>query len=488
METYMMEYHQKYTEYIRIPLIFRILGNDYDLITFENSKCIKQNDDIQPELKELVSKLKPMVAGFKVSCSGGRELIYIDMKKSFPTMKNVGIIKDITGGEYYDIEYVLSKINKCNTETYFFNSKDNTDNITFKPNLYNASITSLSNKKNHIFVLNTNDSNIKKKIKIALNFLQKKGDLFLEFTIPKTVDDLKFYHKIMKYFDSMDFIESNISQMSFIVFRTLNVKQTHDFNKFVEKINKIIHNKKKQIVQNIHKSKYIQERYDANPAFIHKAYKFLISKAMNWADDHQMKINTYYIYKMKKLNRIEILKRHFPPTNYEKLKINFTSLYSIDTNDTLREFMKIIQDNFDKNNIMLDGTAHIGCNTINFAKYFKKVIGIEINDMNYQFLKNNVGVYGLNNVKIIKGDFTKLFHKLKFDVLYLDPPWNSIYYKIEKSKDMYLSGINIVDILTPNMNFCIKIPKNFNFNPFFYKFSSIKVYNLKNISILVHKN
>ena len=46
-----------------------------------------------------------------------------------------------------------------------------------------------------------------------------------------------------------------------------------------------------------------------------------------------------------------------------------------------------------KDCVITDATANIGGNTINFAKHFKKVNSIEISDINFKALKNNINVY-----------------------------------------------------------------------------------------------
>lgn len=543
MKTSLSTYFDKYVEYINLSPLHRILANDYELVTLEKSKTLlrKQVKTYDREFQfkypfinfeTFVKLFKPMIAGFTQSYLGNREPIYIALKSQFPMMKNVGIIKnigpsEIEGGKlygYYDLEYVLQNINKCTTLTHFFYFNWNLDiPYTFQPSQYPSSLNGLTKNKDAIFIMSFSytqkehpDYEIKslpymiKLTKSGLNSLNQDGDLYVEFTVPRTDKYIQFYYKIYQKFKRVTKIESVESNVTFLVYKSFNgsakddsankLPIAHDgqlggtthpcrltYDEFANYILTIVDSKISKLNKHIKKAMLIKSRLK-NRHFFNKAYNFLISKGIEWSHANNMKINPYYDFKLKKLNETDIVKRFFPPTNYKNLMINFSTLYSIDDYRTTDQCAEIIRKHFGADKTILDGTAHIGANTISFAKHFKSVIAVEIDRTNYKYLCNNIKTYNLDNVQTIHGDFVKVINeKPQYDVLFLDPPWNSIYYKLEKSKDLFLSDINITDILKTDMNFCIKIPKNYNFTPFYTKYKQIYVYNLSHISLIIHK-
>jgi hypothetical protein len=118
---------------------------------------------------------------------------------------------------------------------------------------------------------------------------------------------------------------------------------------------------------------------------------------------------------------------------------------------------------------------------------FLKVDSIEYNQENFDALKHNVGVYGLENVNLHFGDSTRIYG-WHTDVLYIDAPWGGPDYKEKEDMDLYL-GTERVDIFVkyvvnqiwkPSYIF-LKVPRNYNFKRF-SDFSSqvfvIRSYNL----------
>lgn len=159
---------------------------------------------------------------------------------------------------------------------------------------------------------------------------------------------------------------------------------------------------------------------------------------------------------------------------YENIKMTEVGLYSISNrhdSGTLTRILNqcILSWNLKTSSIVVtDGTAGIGGNSIAFAMMFKKVNAIEIDNVQYNALVNNVDVYRLNNVDTYIGNCLKIIPLLEQHIIFLDPPWGGRLYKKEKKLDLSLSGIPLVSIVNLWKKKCtnlemiaLKIPKNF---------------------------
>jgi hypothetical protein len=185
-----------------------------------------------------------------------------------------------------------------------------------------------------------------------------------------------------------------------------------------------------------------------------------------------------------------ILNNTFPDkTNIDKTKLKMTTegLYSVSGKDGARFITKIILKNMKKNyNITItDCTANNGSETLMFAKYFYKVNSIEIDDINYEVLKNNINIYKYKNINLIKGNSIIELEKLKQDVIVIDAPWGGPNYKNEKQLKLFLDNLELSDIFNQFKNkaklFVLKVPINYNINnlilnSLLYK---IKIYSYK---------
>ena len=164
---------------------------------------------------------------------------------------------------------------------------------------------------------------------------------------------------------------------------------------------------------------------------------------------------------------------------YENLKMTEIGLYSISNrhdSGTLTRILNqcILSWNMKANAMIItDGTAGIGGNSIAFGMTFKKVNAVEIDEMQYNALVNNVDVYKLNNVNCHFGNCLKIIPLLDQHIIFLDPPWGGKLYKKVKKLDLFLSGIPLVFIVNLWKKKCknlemvaLKIPKNFSLENF----------------------
>lgn len=189
---------------------------------------------------------------------------------------------------------------------------------------------------------------------------------------------------------------------------------------------------------------------------------------------------------------------YFPETkNANKLKITNVGRYSITKPNEAEFTSQIIKDYIKspKTKTITDGTAGLGGNVINFAKHFKKVVGVEKNKLHYEMLKNNVGVYKLKNVDVINADYTDVYQTIKQDIVYMDPPWGGPQYKKYQAVRLFMSGTHLPTIVNNLKDkaqlVALKVPYNFDFNNFirFVKYSQITIRNIPNARykiIIVH--
>ena len=146
-----------------------------------------------------------------------------------------------------------------------------------------------------------------------------------------------------------------------------------------------------------------------------------------------------------------------------------------------------------KNLAILDGTANVGGDVINFAlnPNVARVVAIEINPETFAMLENNIRVYGKllilqSEIKSALRIYTKLEKKIQaiqgnsldiigkcadgehFDILFLDAPWGGTSYKTQKFLDLEMSGKKLADVVVMAQkcrnidNIILKIPFNYN--------------------------
>ena len=132
--------------------------------------------------------------------------------------------------------------------------------------------------------------------------------------------------------------------------------------------------------------------------------------------------------KYKKIGRI------FPRleniTDISKLRIDKVGEYSISIPEDAQKTSKIILQIINNNDIIItDATAGVGGNSISFADNFKLVNSIELDPNRFEYLKNNLSIYKLKNIKLYNSDFLQIISLLKQDVVFIDPPWGGKDYK-----------------------------------------------------------
>jgi hypothetical protein len=169
----------------------------------------------------------------------------------------------------------------------------------------------------------------------------------------------------------------------------------------------------------------------------------------------------------------------FPQMNgidYNKLQMSLNSSYSITKPKDAKQIEGFINKYIGgKNLTILDGTANVGGDVINFGlnPNVEKVVAIEINADTFSKLENNIRVYGLEKkIKAIHGNSLDIIEKCAdrdhFDILFLDAPWGGKSYKKHKFLNLEMSGKKLVDVVKMAQkcqnidNIILKIPFNYN--------------------------
>ena len=187
----------------------------------------------------------------------------------------------------------------------------------------------------------------------------------------------------------------------------------------------------------------------------------------------------------------------FPATNTNEsdklLADDETITFITKPNDT-KQICSIIQNYINKyisydKAVIIDATACIGGDTIAFSKCFHNVISIEIDKQRYEYLKNNINVFKLQNVQYINGNCIDIINKLPYyDIIYVDPPWGGKDYKQHKNLKLSISDIPIdnliLDFFDINKTVCVpklvvlKLPMNYDIKYLFETINSKNEYNI----------
>ena len=180
--------------------------------------------------------------------------------------------------------------------------------------------------------------------------------------------------------------------------------------------------------------------------------------------------------------------------NNKKLQITDKGLYSISKyydaswiTDIIGRFISNYTNLIVSNTSIIDGTAGIGGNSINFAKYFSKVYAIEINQTHCDVLKNNIEALNISNIDIYFDNFLNIIDKIKSnsDIFFFDPPWGGKSYKNFKYFNLKIGKLPIQDVINILYDkkykyVILKAPYNLNI--------SSLLENVKYENMNIHKN
>lgn len=188
----------------------------------------------------------------------------------------------------------------------------------------------------------------------------------------------------------------------------------------------------------------------------------------------------YIKYKLKYLelknNKIVKIKRkqkrkiysNVKKSDLDKLIFTEESLYSVSKIKGSQFLIDVIRQYYrePKKLILTDATANVGSDSINLSYHLKKINAIEIDEINYKALVNNINVLKIRNIETFNSDSNEIIPNLKQDIIYVDAPWGGRGYKNKKKLDLYLGNINISQFYLNNKDhaklFIFKVPYNYN--------------------------
>ena len=152
---------------------------------------------------------------------------------------------------------------------------------------------------------------------------------------------------------------------------------------------------------------------------------------------------------------------------YNKLLFTEESIYSSSKIEGSKLLKNIISENFSNKDITItDGTANIGTDSIFLSNYFNKINSVEISNINYNALANNVNVFEKTNINTILGDIIIVIENLIQDVIYIDAPWGGRDYKKNDKMKLFLGNLEILDFYKKFRNkakvFIFKVPYNYD--------------------------
>jgi 16S rRNA G966 N2-methylase RsmD len=159
--------------------------------------------------------------------------------------------------------------------------------------------------------------------------------------------------------------------------------------------------------------------------------------------------------------------------NKKQLKITDKGLYSISKYQDAQWISHEIIRFLNSQNInaceetIIDSTACVGGNTINFTRYFKFVEAIEINPTHYKVLKNNIEALSIQNARIHLDSFLNIYQNFSNKIFYMDPPWGRSLYKKFKYFNLKIGKYPISTIINMLYDahfeyFILKAPCNLN--------------------------
>ena len=134
--------------------------------------------------------------------------------------------------------------------------------------------------------------------------------------------------------------------------------------------------------------------------------------------------------------------------------------------------------------VIVDATAGMGGNALYFCKNFKYVYCIDIHRQCISYLEHNLKNF--NNKFIINENCLDILKIITYDIIFLDPPWGGVNYKLKKNIEINLCNKNIQDIIESLYFKCkiiaLKVPLNFN------ETNNKSLWNIKNYKIYKNDN
>lgn len=157
--------------------------------------------------------------------------------------------------------------------------------------------------------------------------------------------------------------------------------------------------------------------------------------------------------------------RYFLFLKYDEgIKLDRESWYSV-TPEIISEYQaKRLSEKYQ---VVLDGFCGAGGNTIQFAKYFQKVIANDIDSVKSELCDHNCKVYNVRDrVELTTSSFLTLQNP-KVDLVYIAPPWGGPEYTSNPNYSLYEGITPAIDEIIKKAfeiseNIVLSLPRNIN--------------------------
>jgi 16S rRNA G966 N2-methylase RsmD len=354
------------------------------------------------------------------------------------------------------------------------------------------------NKYDFFYIKKINKNHFDKMIEYVYKHLESDGELMLDMSDDFILDEEigQKIENLFTQFEKVEYIKSvlfEVDRKPYILhckgYGKENINHYDIFKEDIEKRNR------EKIEMYHQKKQFLKNEFERRGQIktLEKYYLHMVEKCYFYCKKNNIPVNEYYENYDKKFPD-DIKYELFPVqknVSMDKIKLTFESLYSVSRPKEAQQISDIIKRHYKNTKKVIDCTANIGGNTINFSKNFEKVISIEIDKDTYEALENNVQLYKCNNVSFILGDYIELLKEKDRrimngdgNVYFFDPPWTGVYYKMYKNMDLYLSGVNVIDILPEK--FVLKAPYNYNIIGLREKYPRIKIYKVSNYIVIIN--
>jgi len=170
-------------------------------------------------------------------------------------------------------------------------------------------------------------------------------------------------------------------------------------------------------------------------------------------------------------NKAKIFGRH---NKLDQFRMTDVSLYSTTPNFQAEYIVQLLRDYYTlaemKTKVITDATACIGGNSYVFMKYFEHVNFVELFTLHADIFQHNARILGRNNYTINIINYLSICWRLNQDIIFLDPPWESVINDDDISRDLYLqidmNNVPISDLVYDLMlsaeMIILKVPKDYN--------------------------
>ncbi len=523
--------------------LYDFLADEFQLCTFskvqkfeECKSSIHKKNPLHSSFQYIIDRLIPVPMGVQKESVLYRFMLLYDFTEHFPKQKNIMVLKPIlpinikenTLYLYNNVEDFFINHMKCNVQSVFMEinfTENDTYQEIYPDNIQHFQIISKQEntlKKNKMmdflyikYFTQENRSNqdflsFLKMLQMGMKSLQNGGDCMIDFDMDISyLPDMQLFYWLSTCFEGVQFLKSKIYEndiqhgiFHFKHFRGLpestpfqRISSNRQIDslfegmmskRWIKYINELGEELQEKELKYREKKQFVKKELEKSSRKIEKFMNFMIEKSVKWCEKHRIPIHPIYETRPNEIIPNAIKFKFFPHeqgVDLKKIKLTYESVYSVTMPEDADKMTELIRKHYPSAKTIVDACSNVGGNTLSFSRSFQKVTSIEIDPFTYQCLVHNVQLYKRKNVQVTLGDYVQLKANLHPDVVFFDPPWGGIYYKIEKDMDLFLSNENLIDLLPPN--FALKAPINYNIAGLLQKFPNVVIYYFVNKFIFI---